>query len=719
MKTTRCGICPICGSSCGLLVDVEDGVIKKISGDRQDPHSRGYVCPKGRALKELHADPDRVLTPLKRNGDTWEEAGWDAAMEDIAARLARIRKDYGPDAIALFAGDGTTHSYETLFTIGAFIMALDIKYLFTANSMDALPRLLASKFVYNDSGILPIPDVKRTDHLLILGGNPVVTNGSVMTAPGFARYISGIQKRGGKVVVIDPRRNETAEKSDEHFFIRPETDAFLLLAMLHVIFFEGRDKPGRLKPRIRGYAAMKRRVADFTPELAAQFTGMDAETIRRLAHEFSSAESAVCYGRMGTCAQSFGTTVSMLIDVLNIVTGNTDTPGGAMFPAPAIDMGAIMGALGMNGAFAKNRTRISGLPDFNGEMPCAAMTEEIEKPGGIRALIVVGGNPAVSVPDSPRLVKAFRRLDLMVCLDPHVNATSCNAHYLLPPAIGLEHESYPLMSYATAIHNVAKWAPAVIDPPPGVKYDAEILGEIICRTLAKRAGAPKFLGEGLLKIGERIQGRELLKLLIAAGPHGRMASLTGARQGLTFGDLEQNPHGMELGPLEPRLEKLLGRRGRIDIMPRALRDELDRVADFGNTLDNLRGADDGTLILTSRRQLRFFNTSLHNIDTLATGPDHCTLQMHPDDASARGLKSGSMISVHTDNGEAKMELEITDRIMPGTVSAPFGWNGPQPAARQSVLNERPGTNINVITEPSRIDALSAMTAFNGTRVRVS
>ena len=450
MKQTKFGICPICGSSCGLVVELDNGRITSITGDKQDPHSRGYACPKGRSLVHQHTDPDRVLAPLRRNGQTWEDVTWDAALEQISERIAGIRRKYGNHALALYAGDGTTHSYETLLTIGAFIFALDVKNLFTANSMDTLPRQFASKLLYGNSGTLPIPDIKRTGYLLMLGANPVVSNGSVMTAPGFARYIKDIKSRGGKVVVVDPRRNETAEKASEHIFIKPETDVFLLLSLMNVIFSQGLANPGRLAKRIRNLGSLKRAAANFPPQRAAALTGIPAETIQRIAREFAAAPAAVCYGRMGTCAQSFGTTASLLIDALNIITGNLGRQGGALFTCPAVDMGSLMSAVGMTGTYAKNRTRVNRLPDFNGEMPCAALADEILAPGGIRALIVVGGNPAVSVPDTARLTRAFGELDLMVSLDPHINATSQHAHYLLPPAIGLEHESFPLMSYATA-----------------------------------------------------------------------------------------------------------------------------------------------------------------------------------------------------------------------------------------------------------------------------
>ena len=406
MKQTRYGICPICGSCCGLVVELEDGRITSVSGDKRDPHSRGYACPKGRSLVYQHTDPDRVLAPLRRQGADWAETTWDHALEDIAARIARIRRKHGPRALALYAGDGTTHSYETLFAIAAFVMALDVKNLYTANSMDALPRLFASMLLYGNSSLLPIPDVKRTRYLLILGANPVVSNGSVMIAPGFGRYIRDIQARGGRVVVVDPRRNETAEKADEHLFIRPESDVFFLLALLHVIFEEGLSDPGVLTKRITGLAALQRAALGFSPERAAALCGVPAADIRRLARDFAAAPGAVCYGRMGACAQSFGTTTSLLIDALNIVTGNLDRAGGAMFTTPAVDMGAVTSALGVNGAIAKNRTRVNKLPDFNGEMPCAALADEIEAPGGIRALIVVGGNPAVSVPGAARLCRA-------------------------------------------------------------------------------------------------------------------------------------------------------------------------------------------------------------------------------------------------------------------------------------------------------------------------
>lgn len=744
MKTVKFAMCPICGSSCGLRVEVENGKILRVSGDPLDPHSRGYTCPKGRSLKFISEDPDRVTAPLRGNGGAWEETTWDSALDDIARRIAEIRRRHGNDAVALYAGDGTTHSYETLLSIAAFVLTLGIKNLFTANSMDALPRLFASKLIYGSSGMLPVPDVERTRHFLVIGGNPVVTNGSVMSAPGFARHIRGIRERGGKVIVVDPRKSETADLAHEHLFIRPETDVFFLLALINTVFAEGLEKTGGLKKYLTGLDELKRRAAGFTPELAARVTGIPAAKIRRIAREFAAAPSAVCYGRMGTCAQSFGVTTTMLIDALNIITGNLDRPGGAMFTTPAVDMAAVMGTLGVDGVFGKNRTRVSGLPDFNGEMPCAALAEEIEAPGGIRALIVVGGNPAVAVPDSARLTRAFAKLDLMVALDPHVNATSSHAHYILPPAVGLEHEVYPLMTCAVAVHNTAKWAPPAVAPPPGVRYDAEILRELILRVAARGIGVPQRAARALAELGGKFDGANILKTLIDFGPRGRFAFLSGATgrrtrggadssddfsgekqhgqwQGaLTFDDLVKNPHGIYLGPLEPRLKQLLGPRGRVDLMPRILKDDFARIAETAEKLRREKfPPEDGSLLLTSRRQLRFFNTSLRNVKPLVGGPEQCTLQINPKDAAARGIENGGRVRVETGNGAATVAAEVTGRMMRGVVSFPFGWNGPQPKARQKVLNKNPGANVNTLTEPSRIDPVCAMSAFNGTKVWVS
>lgn len=721
MKKSRCAICPLCGTACGLIVEIEDNRIVSLRGDDADPHSRGHVCPKGMALPEFHADPDRLLEPMRKTaGGGWESVSWDEALDDIAGRLADIIAKHGRDAVAIYAGDAATHHYGNLFSVMTLLMALETKNYYTANSMDSLPRQLASYLMYGNMALLPVPDMLRTDYFLILGANPVVTGGSIMTAPGMARQVKELQQRGGRLVVVDPRRNETARIADEHYFIRPGTDSLLLLAAINTIFEERLGNPGRLRGRASGWRELRSAARDFTPESVSAETGMAPETIRKIARDFAAAKSAVCYGRMGVCAQEFGATASWLTDALNIVTGNLDRPGGAMFPSPAIDLAGVVSLAGMSGDFARWHSRENNLPEFNGELPAVEMAAEIETPGPrqIRALIVIGGNPAVVVPNSARLNRALEKLDFMVSLDPHISATGQYADYVLPPSIALEDDCYPVVPYGVAIRGTAKYSPAVIEPPPGVRHDWAIVWEITQRLMARRAGAPKPFEDFLVKTGNRFDPADMLKLLIGIGPRGVRASLTPGGRRITMRDLSKNPHGIDLGLHKPQLDAILPGK-KINLAPEEFVADVARLHEWRKLNDIHRAAGEGKLILTSRRQRRFMNTCLHNVEKLASGPEQCVLELHPDDAAARGIAHGDMVLMSTPKGTIEVEVAVTGDVMPGVVSLPFGWCGRQPGARMEVANRRHGANVNEITDETRVDSFSGMSAFNGTLVTVA
>lgn len=718
MKKTHYAICPICGAACGLAVEVENNRIVGLRGDKEDPHSRGHVCPKGMCLPELHSDPDRIVEPQRKTaGGEWESVSWSGAFDDIAGRLAGIIAKHGKDAVAVYAGDPATRHYANLFAVAAFLITLDTKNLFTANSLDSLPRQLASYLLYGNSGMLPVPDVSRTDYFLILGGNPVVTNGSVMTAPGFSRHIRDLQARGGKLVVVDPRRNETARLADEHYFIRPGADALFLLAVIHTVFEEKLDKPGVMRGKVSGWNKLRRLADDFSPESVAAATGMAAEHIRKIARDFAGAGAAACYGRMGICAQDFGTTATLLADALNIVTGNLDRAGGFMFAGAAVDLAGLMALLGMSGNLGRWRTRGSGLPEFNGELPAVELANEIETPGPrqIRALITVGGNPGTVVPNSARINSAFAKLDFMVCLDPYINATTRHADYILPPTMGLEQDHYPVVSYSIAIRNTAKYSPAAVKPPAGVRHDWAILWELSQRLAARRAGAPKLLEELLVSAGKRFDPKAALQLLLDGGPYGLRAALTPGRKRITLKELEKTVHGIDLGLHTPQLT---GNK-RVNLVPDLLASDLGRVRLWRDRHGAGEGDTSGELLLISRRQSRFINSSLHNIEKLASGPDQCVLEINPADAAARGISDGEAVSITTGNGTIQTTAAVTGDVMAGVVSFPFGWNGKLSGTRMSVSDRHSGANVNDITDETLVDSVSGMSAFNGTPVCVS
>ncbi|HVY49161.1 MAG TPA: molybdopterin-dependent oxidoreductase, partial [Minicystis sp.] len=447
MPETRSATCPLCEAICGIDVDIDGGRLTAVRGDPGDPLSRGYLCPKAVALIDVQHDPDRVTSPLRRDGDRWVPVGWDEATAEIGRRLHRVQAESGRDAAAFYYGNPTAHAYGSILYGILFRQQLGSRNAFSSNSVDALPRLFVSRLLYGNQAIIPVPDLDRTRFLLVLGANPAVSNGSVMTAPDVRRRLARIRERGGRVVVVDPRRTETADLADQHVFLRPGTDALLLAAMVRTILDEGLARPGRLAPFVDGMDAMREALAPFSPERVAGPTGVPAGVVRALARDFAAADGAACYGRLGTCVQDFGATASWLVDVLNVVTGNLDRPGGAMFASPAIDLARVATLLGQQGSFATFRSRVRALPEFNGELPAVALAEEIETPGPgrVRALVTLAGNPVLSVPDGRRLERALASLDFMVSIDLYVNETTRHADFILPPSFGLEHDHYPLL----------------------------------------------------------------------------------------------------------------------------------------------------------------------------------------------------------------------------------------------------------------------------------
>ena len=707
MAETRYGICSLCEAICGIAVDVEGDRIVKIRGDEDDPFSRGYICPKAVALMDVHHDPDRLRHPVRRDGDRWVEIGWDEALDAIAARLVDMQTRHGDDAVALYYGNPTGHSFTALLYGILFSQWLGTKNVYSANSVDGLPRALASSLIYGNQAVIPIPDLDRTSFLLVLGANPVVSNGSIMTAPDVGRRLKRLRERGGRLVVVDPRRTETAALADTHHFIKPGTDALLLAAMVRTVLASGLAAPGRVARRVDGLDELRAALAPFTPEAVAPVVGMEAEAIRVLACDFAAAPSAVCYGRMGTCAQEFGTTSTWLCDVLNIVTGNLDREGGAMFTTPAVDLAALATMVGQSGKLGRWRSRVGGHAEFNGELPVTAFAEEIETPGRgqIRALITHAGNPVLSLPNGRRLDRALSSLELMVSIDIYVNETTRHAHYILPPSFGLEHDEYAILFHALAVRNTAHYAPALLPKPDGVRHDWEIFLDLTTRIAQRRGGLRALAGRAQRALLSRLGSRGLLALLLKLGGRARIE------------DLEAAPHGLDLGPLEPRLPHILSTPSkRIRLAPPELVRDLDRLA---ARVAQPAGTASEDLLLISRRSLRSNNSWMHNSERLVKGRPRCTLLMHPSDAERRGLAPGGPVRIASRVGAVEVPLEISDEIMPGVVSLPHGWGHDRPGVRLTVAREHAGASVNDVTDDQRIDAVSGASSLSGVPVTVS
>lgn len=705
--------CNLCEAMCGIALEVEGGAVVSVRGDREDPFSQGHVCPKAVALKDVHEDPDRLRVPMRREGAAWREVSWEEAFSEAVDRLASVQDAHGRNAVAVYQGNPTVHNYGAVLFAQLFVKALRSRSLYSATSSDQLPHMLASLLMFGHQLLLPIPDVDRTDHLLMLGANPLASNGSLMTAPGMDRRLKALRARGGRLVVVDPRRTETAAVADRHLPIRPGTDALLLMALVAALFEEGLVAPGRLAAFTDGIDEVRRLAADHPPESAAAATGITAAEIRTLARELAAAPRAVVYGRMGISTQEFGALSCWLVNVLNVLTGNLDRPGGALFTTPAADLVALADRIGQRGHFAKGTTRVRALPEFGGEYPVAALAEEIETPGPgqVRALLTSAGNPVLSAPNGARLERALPGLEFMVSIDYYLNETTRHAHLVLPPTAALERSEYDLVFHALAVRNTVRFARPVCEPAPGARHDWQIHLELATRLLARR-GRPwraRVMRSALSRLGPE----GIVAGLLRFGPYGKGLRPFGG--GLTLAAVEAAPHGIDLGPLEPRLPERLYTPGRrIALAPPRL------VADAARLVElRARASAPGSLSLIGRRDLRTNNSWLHNADRLVKGPERCTLLMHPEDASARGLAHGQPVQVTSRVGAVSVPLEVTDAMMPGVVSLPHGWGHHREGTRLRVASARPGRSINDITDEQAVDPMCGNAAFSGVAVEVS
>jgi len=686
--------CTLCEAACGIVVEEESGRVTSVRGDPDDPMSRGYVCPKVVGMQDLHEDPDRLRVPLIREGATFREATWDEALDRAASLIRDVRRRHGPHAVAAYQGNPTAHNLGLMTTGQAVIRTLGTRNLYSASSADQVPHMLAAHEMFGHVLFMPVPDVDRTEHLLILGANPLVSNGSIMTAPDFRRRMTGIRERGGRIVVVDPRRNETARAADEHVFIRPGTDAAFLLSLLCTLFEEGLARPSSLLTNVERLAEVAR---SFPPEQTAHATGIEPAIVRRLAREFAARERAVCYGRIGVCHQMHGSLAAWLVYALNAVTGNIDRAGGMMWATPAADLTFIADRFGLHG-HSSFKSRVRGLREVGGELPIAVLAEEIETDGDdrVRALITSAGNPVLSAPNGRRLERALPRLDAMVSVDGYLNETTRHAHVILPPVSPLQRSHYDLALNAFAVRNNAKYVEPVLPRGAHEKDDGEIFLE-----LGLRLRVPGVLRGPLAILGRRVTPELVLDLLLRTGAHRT-----------SLARLRRSPHGVDLGPLQPRLPGLLRTRDRkVDVAPQLFCDEIP-------ALRRSLGEHTDELVLIGRRHLRSNNSWLHNSARLIKGRPRCTLLIHPEDALSRGLRDGALAEVATPRGTLAIHIEVSDDMMRGVVSVPHGFGHDRDGTQMTVAAAHAGVSINDVTDELHLDRLTGNAAFSGQRVNV-
>ncbi|MEM7281763.1 MAG: molybdopterin-dependent oxidoreductase [Pseudomonadota bacterium] len=695
-EKTHYRTCNICEAMCGIEVRYQGDEVLSIRPDKEDPLSRGHICPKAVALQDFYHDPDRLTHPLRRQGSDWTEISWEAALTEIGERFRGIQDVYGRQAIATYLGNPNAHNLGSLVSIFKFRKALGSTNHFSSASADQMPQHVANKHMFGHGSLIAVPDIDRTDYLFILGANPVVSNGSMMTAPGYPKRMKAVQGRGGKIVVVDPRRTETAEKADEHHFIKPNTDAFLLLAMNHVLFAEDRIRLNHLEGVVIELEQLRQAVAPYTPERVAEITGIDSNTITRLAREMSDANSAVLYSRLGACTQAFGGVCQWLTITFNILSGNFDRPGGAMFATPAFDLVKITDNTHRPNTYGSLHSRVRGLPYNNNEFPVAVLAEEILTPGQdqIRGLVTLAGNPVISAPNGPKLAEAFSQLDFMVSADIYLNETTRHADIILPAATGLQIPQYDVAFHINAVRNTAKFADALFQPKGEQKEDWEIL---------------KLLNDAINGVSDDgLTPTKILDQALQNGPY--------KDQGMSVALLRENPHGIDLGPLQAQRlpDRLQTPDGRLHLAPALYLEDLNRLERTSlHETDNSK-----PLSLISRRLPRSHNSWTQNSYRLVKGKNPCTLLIHPKDAENNGVESGAKALVSSRVGAIQVEVEVSDEMMPGVVCIPHGWGHDVEDTRLNTAKTQPGVNINELTDETLVDELTGNAQFSGIPVSI-
>ncbi|MPY61834.1 molybdopterin oxidoreductase family protein [Streptomyces spongiae] len=737
MPSTALRICPLCEATCGLTLTIEGARVTRVRGDRDDVFSKGFICPKGASFGEADGDPDRLRTPLVRKDGELREATWEEAFDAVAAGIRPVVEAHGPNAVGIVLGNPNVHTMAGALYPPVLLAGLGTRSVFTASTVDQMPKHVSSGLLYGDANAIPVPDLDRTDHLLLLGANPLESNGSLCTAPDFPGKLKALKARGGTLTVVDPRRTRTAKLADRHVAIRPGTDALLLAAMAHVLFEEKLVDLGELTPHVQGVDELAHATKEFTPEAVAEACDVDAATIRALARELAAAPTAAVYGRIGSCTVPHGTLASWLVDVLNILTGNLDRPGGALFPLSATDKTPRPAGPGHGFQLGRWRSRVSGHPEAKGEVPLSALAEEIDTATDegtpVRAVIAVAANPVLSAPDGDRLDKALGTLDFMVSVDPYLNETSRHAHVILPPPPPSQAPHFDFAFNTFAVRNQARYSPAAVPLEDGRMPETEILARLVLAATGMHGADPsavdamvidQTLGKAVKEAHSPVHGRDPRELAAAltgdTGPERRLDMMLrlgpygdgfGVRpDGLSLSKLLDHPHGIDLGPLRPRLsQRLKTRSGKVELLPQPIADDLPRLRQA------LRERQDG-LVLVGRRHLRSNNSWLHNVPSLTGGTNRCTLHIHPEDAERLGIADGDAVRVKGAGGEVTAPVEVTDAIRRGVVSLPHGWGHDRPGTRMSHAALDPGVNVNQLLDGSQLDPLSGNAVLNGVPV---
>ncbi|MFE7899845.1 molybdopterin oxidoreductase family protein [Streptomyces sp. NPDC057424] len=737
MSRTALRICPLCEATCGLTLTIEGTRVTHARGDREDVFSQGFICPKGASFGAVDSDPDRLRTPLVRRDGELREATWEEAFDAVAAGIRPVVERHGPNSVGVVLGNPNVHTMAGALYPPVLLAGLGTRSVFTASTVDQMPKHVSSGLLFGDANAIPVPDLDRTDHLLLIGANPLESNGSLCTAPDFPGKLKALKARGGTLVVIDPRRTRTAKLADRHIAVRPGTDALLLAAMARVLFDEGLVEP---TPHVQGVEELAAELEELTPEAVAGACDVEAGVIRALARDLAAAPTAAVYGRIGSCTVPHGTLASWLVDVLNILTGNLDRPGGALFPQAATDKTPRPAGPGRGFALGRWHSRVSRHPEAKGELPLSALAEEIdtatEEGEPVRALIVVAANPVLSAPDGDRLDTALDSLGFMVSVDPYLNETSRHADVVLPPPPPSQSPHHDFAFNTLAVRNQVRYTRPAVPLEPGRMAETEILARLVLAVTGMQGADPaavdqmvidQTLGKAVEEPHSPVHGRDPRELAAqltgGTGPERRLDMMLrlgpygdgfGARpDGLGLEKLLAHPHGIDLGPLEPRLpQPLKTRSGQVELLPGPIVDDLPRLRAA------LAQRPEG-LVLVGRRHLRSNNSWMHNVPALTGGSNRCTLHIHPEDAERLGVEDGAAVRVTGAGGEVTAPAEVTDTVRRGVVSLPHGWGHNRPGIRLSHASTDPGVNVNQLLDGRQLDPLSGNAVLNGVPVEVA
>lgn len=711
--------CTLCEAMCGVQIAYQGDKILSIAGDPEDSHSSGHICPKGYSLQDLHNDPDRLKKPLHKVDGQWLEIEWEEALDIAAAGLANVQLKYGNDAVAGYWGNPTSHNLGLLLATSKFRKMLGSRNLYTAASLDQMPHQLTSYLMFGHAQVFTIPDIDRTQYMLMLGANPAASNGSLMSAGNVLDRLEAIKDRGGKLVLIDPRRNESALYASEHHFIRPATDALFLIGLIQHIIRNELYNPGKLQPMLDHWGELLETFNLFPMSEIAELCGIPETEITRIAEEFAAADRAICYGRMGISAQAFGALNHWLINILNILTGNLDTAGGMMFTRPAVNSAHNPKAAGSFGTY---HSRVRGLPEFNRELPSSAMAEEMLTPGEgqVKGFICMAGNPVLSTPNGRQMDAGLDQLDFMVSVDFYLNETSRHADLILPPTGPLEHEQYDMVFNLLSVHNVAKYSEPLFEHDHASLSDWDIMQGLIQRMDALKRGEPLPSKQERDEQPKAMEPVQILDFALRNGPYGksydeyRGDEVIHHEEGLSLDVLKRYPHGLDLGPLQPCLPDFLFTDDKkIHVLPQEFLQDLERLKAHAKTL-----RQESPLMLIGRRDLRTNNSWMHNSQRLVKGKDRCALFMHPLDAQQRQLSEGSKTRIRSRVGELTVTVNVTDDVMPGVVCLPHGWGHDRDGVQLRVAQSNPGINKNDLTDDQAVDTLSGNAVLNGIPVTV-